>query len=216
MNDRAERILVLRYNLIAAGPESQDTDFTWGEFVRRNKDELAATWGYLVNRTLQSAFRHFGSVPKPAEPVAADRAVVAEAMALAARVDRSVGEEAPWALLESDRARAGSILYRALRCVDDLTLMLTPFLRQTCRRRQELLGYEGWIAGPLQLRDVVDAEGAAHTVLTGGYEAWVGRWEPSRLPPAQRLREPSRLLTKLDPATVVASEPEWMEQGVGA
>ena len=42
----------LRYFLTAAGPETQDTDFTWSEFVRRNNDELVANWGNLVNRTL--------------------------------------------------------------------------------------------------------------------------------------------------------------------
>ena len=31
----------LRYFLTAAGPETQDTDFTWAEFVRRNNDELS-------------------------------------------------------------------------------------------------------------------------------------------------------------------------------
>ena len=35
-----------------AGPETQDTDFTWAEFVRRNNDELVAGWGNLVNRTV--------------------------------------------------------------------------------------------------------------------------------------------------------------------
>ena len=35
----------LRYFLTAAGPETQDTDFTWSEFVRRNNDELVANWG---------------------------------------------------------------------------------------------------------------------------------------------------------------------------
>ena len=47
----------LRYYLIAAGPETQDTDFTWAEFVRRNNDELVANWGNLVNRTLTNAHR---------------------------------------------------------------------------------------------------------------------------------------------------------------
>ena len=40
----------LRYYIAAAGPENQDTDFTWSEFVRRNNDELVAAWGNLVNR----------------------------------------------------------------------------------------------------------------------------------------------------------------------
>ena len=55
----------LRYFLSIAGPETQDTDFTWAEFVRRNNDELVATWGNLVNRTLQSAYKNFGAVPEP-------------------------------------------------------------------------------------------------------------------------------------------------------
>ncbi len=55
----------LRYFISIAGPETQDTDFTWSEFVRRNNDELVATWGNLVNRTLQSAYKNFGVVPDP-------------------------------------------------------------------------------------------------------------------------------------------------------
>ncbi len=35
----------LRYYVAVAGPENQDTDFTWSEFVRRNNDELVAAWG---------------------------------------------------------------------------------------------------------------------------------------------------------------------------
>ena len=35
----------LRYYLAVAGPENQDTDFTWTEFVRRNNDELVAHLG---------------------------------------------------------------------------------------------------------------------------------------------------------------------------
>ena len=57
----------LRYFLTAAGPETQDSDFTWSEFVRRNNDELVANWGNLVNRTLTSAYKNFGAVPEPGE-----------------------------------------------------------------------------------------------------------------------------------------------------
>ena len=58
----------LRYYLTAAGPETQDADFTWAEFVRRNNDELVANWGNLVNRVLTSVFRSFGEVPPAAAP----------------------------------------------------------------------------------------------------------------------------------------------------
>ena len=35
----------LRFYITAAGPETQDSDFTWAEFVRRNNDELVANVG---------------------------------------------------------------------------------------------------------------------------------------------------------------------------
>ena len=66
----------LRYYLIAAGPETQDADFTWADFVRRNNDELLANWGNLVNRTLTNAHRNFGAVPEPGALTPEDQAVL--------------------------------------------------------------------------------------------------------------------------------------------
>src|SRR5437870_11016773 len=68
----------LRYHLMIAGPENQDTDFTWAEFVRRNNDELVGTWGNLVHRTLVNAHRNFGGVPEPGELSARDRQLLRE------------------------------------------------------------------------------------------------------------------------------------------
>ena len=45
----------LRYFIAAAGPETQDMDFTWDEFVRRINFELANEWGNLVNRSVSMA-----------------------------------------------------------------------------------------------------------------------------------------------------------------
>ena len=39
----------LRYVLAASMPETSDSDFSWREYVRRNNDELVATYGNLVN-----------------------------------------------------------------------------------------------------------------------------------------------------------------------
>ena len=47
----------------AAGPENQDADFTWAEFVRRTNDELVAGWGNLVNRTANMIAKSFGEIP---------------------------------------------------------------------------------------------------------------------------------------------------------
>jgi methionyl-tRNA synthetase len=213
----------LRYFLTAAGPETQDTDFTWAEFIRRNNDELLATWGNLVNRTLTSAYRNFGEVPQPAELTDADRtllaavesgfetvgasidaarfkAALAEAMRLAGLVNAYVNDQAPWKTMESDRERTATVLYVALRAVDSLKTLFTPFLPFTSQRVHELLGHGGFVAGPLEFRDEGEDDGSVHAVLTGDYGSWVGRWEPSALEPGQKLLEPVPLYRKLDPA----------------
>jgi methionyl-tRNA synthetase len=54
----------LRYILSINMPETSDTDFSWREFVRRNNDELVATYGNLVHRVLTFTYRQFeGCVP---------------------------------------------------------------------------------------------------------------------------------------------------------
>src|SRR5918993_2302487 len=58
----------LRYFIAVAGPENQDTDFTWAEFLRRNNDELVAGWGNLVNRSVSMAAKNVGAVPAPGDP----------------------------------------------------------------------------------------------------------------------------------------------------
>src|SRR5919108_514860 len=66
----------LRYYVAVAGPENQDTDFTWSEFVRRNNDELVANWGNLVNRAVAMAAKEFGAIPEAGELTHADRALL--------------------------------------------------------------------------------------------------------------------------------------------
>jgi methionyl-tRNA synthetase len=215
----------LRYYLTAAGPETQDTDFTWADFVRRNNDELVANWGNLVHRTLTSAYKNFGAVPRPGPLMPEDEEVLAvvrggfaavgehieaarfqrglgEAMRLASRVNQYTSEQAPWAILTTDRERAGTVLYVALACIDNLRLLLTPFLPFSSQTLHELLGHDGWIAGPLEFRDIVEEDGSEHRVLTGDYSEWVGRWKPVELPPGQALNEPRPLFRKLDPGVV--------------
>ena len=225
----------LRYFLTAAGPETQDTDFTWSEFVRRNNDELVANWGNLVNRTLTSGYKNFGVVPEPAALTAADEAVLAaieggfepvgalleqarfkaalaETMRLASLVNQYVTEQAPWATIKKDRDRAGTVLYVTLRAIDSLKILFTPFLPFSSQVLHELLGYDGVIAGELRYDEVVEGDDPPYRVLTGDYSSWSGHWEPSSLLAGQALREPRPLFRKLDPEVVVAEELERMRQ----
>src|SRR5215207_9954668 len=228
----------LRFFLTIAGPETQDTDFTWADFVRRNNDELVATWGNLVLRTLTNAHRNFGEVPEPGELTAEDRellgqverafdtvgaeieaarfrAGLTEALRVAREANRYLNDEAPWALIESDRARAATILFVALRAVDSLKTLFTPFVPFSSQRLHELLGYEGYLSGPLEFREI-DEDGEAHIVLTGDYQSWVGSWGPSDLPAGRKLHEPQQLFKKLDAEQVVQEELARLEQAAQA
>ena len=218
----------VRYFLTAAGPETQDSDFSWAEFLRRNNDELLANWGNLVNRTLTNAQRNFGEVPQPGELTDEDRKALAtveagfatvgksieegkfkqalaEAMRLSSIGNQYVDYQAPWAVIKEDRERAATILFVALRIVDSLKVIFTPFLPFSSQKLHELLGYEGFIAGPLEFREIEEEGEDRHTILTGDYSGWIRRWEPSELPAGQKLREPEPLFRKLEPS-IVADE----------
>lgn len=215
----------LRYFLTIAGPENQDTDFTWAEFVRRNNDELVANWGNLVNRTLTNIFRNFGSVPQPGPLSEGDNGLIAqveagfgtvgeliatarfkaglsEAMRLASLVNAYLSEQEPWKVIKLDRERAATVLYTALRCVDCLKLIFTPFLPFSSQKLHEYLGYEGYIAGPLLFSEETEADGSQHRVLTGDYTSWIGRWQAPSIAIGQALREPKPLFKKLDEKVV--------------
>jgi methionyl-tRNA synthetase len=214
----------LRYYLMIAGPENQDTDFTWSEFVRRNNDELVATWGNLVHRTLVNAQRNFGAVPKPGTLRPGDEALLKEvedalthvavqleearfqnalkhAMTMASKVNVYLGGEQPWHTIKTDRERAGTVLYVALRCVDNLKTMLTPFLPFSAQRLHEMLGYDDVIASQPETREFKEDAGS-HRVITGDYES-VDRWRPSELEPGRKLPAPQPLFKRLDPVDEV-------------
>jgi methionyl-tRNA synthetase len=209
----------LRYYLMIAGPENQDTDFTWSEFVRRNNDELVATWGNLVHRTLVNAQRNFNAVPDAGQLTPADEQLLAEvesaldyvasqlqgarfqnalkhAMATASKVNVYLGTEQPWHTIKTDRGRAGTVLYVALRCVDNLKMMLTPFLPFSSQRLHAMLGYDDVLAPQPQVRTFSE-DASSHRVITGEYEAR-DRWRPSKLEPGRKLPTPEPLFKRLD------------------
>ena len=152
----------LRYYVAIAGPENQDTDFTWSEFVRRNNDELVATWGNLVNRAVSFAARNIGSIPEAGPLTDLDHDVLArsrqafgpvgehlsasrfkfaitEAMRTVAEANKYFSEQAPWKLRESDPDRMRTVLHVALQLVDDAKTLLTPFLPRSSQQVHEML-----------------------------------------------------------------------------
>src|SRR5690606_32295583 len=158
-----------RYFVAAAGPENQDADFTWAEFVRRTNDELVAGWGNLVNRTATMIHRNFGEIPPRGTPDADDasllarveaafetvggliarnrmRQAIGEAMHVVSEVNKYVSDTAPWTLKgEGDRERLGTVLNVLGQCVADLNVMLSPFLPFSANAVDKVLGGTGGI-----------------------------------------------------------------------
>ena len=211
----------LRYYLAVAGPENQDTDFTWSEFIRRNNDELLANWGNLVNRSVSFAARNIGAIPEAGTLTDADRALlqrsrdafkevgdalsrsrfkaaINDVMRTLADANKYLSEQAPWKLRESDPERMRTILHVALQLVDDGKTLLTPFLPRSSQKVYEMLGGSGpWSPMP-RIDEVTEESGAPYPVITGDYRG-AARWQPEPIKPGTPLQPPTPLFTKLDP-----------------
>ncbi len=211
----------IRYYVTCLMPETRDTDFAWEEFVRRNNDELVATWGNLANRVLSFAYRHWeGQVPAPGQMRPYDlelleqvnagfgrigelieavhlREALNEALALARAVNGYL-DRAPWfGVIKTDRLEAATTVYTALRAIDSLKTLLSPFLPFTSERLHAALGYRSPLQGSLQIETFAEVTREHQALVYVAGEA-SGRWAPSELPPGQQLESPRPLYRKLE------------------
>ena len=215
----------LRYYIAAAGPETQDTDFTWSEFVRRTNDELVAGWGNLVNRTVSIAAKNVGAIPAPGTLTDADHALLAtvadgfdtvgglldgsrqkaaigEAMRVVAEANKYLSDQAPWKLKNEDPARMETVLHVALQAVQDCNTILTPFLPHSAQTVHGLLGGEGVVSPSPEIREVEDLDGGPdYPVITGNYTKHAP-WGRTPLVPGTALEAPTPVFTKLEPSVV--------------
>jgi methionyl-tRNA synthetase len=224
----------LRYFISVAGPESQDADFTWDEFVRRTNTELVNEWGNLVNRSISMAHKNVGTIPTPGTLTDSDatllaasagafttvgnllercrfKAAISESMRVVSLANKYLSEQEPWKL-KDDTARRDTVLNTALQVVSDANTMLTPFLPHASQKIHEALGGTGvWAAQPDLVE--VDEEGApSYPVLTGDYTAQQAHWGSTPLPVGRPLVKPSPLFTKLDD-TLGETGPSWAPIG---
>ena len=220
----------LRYYIMAAGPENQDTDFTWSEFVRRNNDELVAAWGNLVNRSVSMAAKNLGEIPAAGELTAEDREVLAgskaafdtvgarlersqfkaglqEAMRTVADANKYISDQAPWALKKTDPERMATVLHVALQLVQDANTLLTPFLPVAANKVYAMLGGTGTWTGMPRIESGHDTIGGSqeqveYPVITGDYADNDARWASTPIVPGTPLSRPEPLFTKLDQSVV--------------
>jgi methionyl-tRNA synthetase len=195
----------LRFYLTSTMPEGHDTDFTYAELVRRNNDELVATYGNAVHRVLTFAQRHFDArAPLPGRLTAADAAMLdrvqsafattaqaieqvrlrdalGEAMAVARAANRYLDERAPWKAIKSDRERAATTVYIMLQVLNGMKVLFAPVLPFSSQQLHTLLGFQG---------DVMSSQ-----------------WEPQLVPAGQSLPIPMPLFAKFDPPSEADEQP---------
>jgi methionyl-tRNA synthetase len=225
----------LRYFIAVAGPENQDTDFTWSEFVRRNNDELVAGWGNLVNRTASLIAKNVGFIPDRGELIDADRnllaatqhgfeavgglierhrqkAAVQEAMRVVGEANTYLSQQAPWTLRTEDPDRMRTVLYVAAQAVDDCKTLLTPFLPHSAQRVHETLGRDGpWSDRPAVV-EVDDLDGGpGYPVIMRDDVRGTGRWESIPIVAGTPVAPPTPVFAKLD-RSIVDEELARLEQ----
>lgn len=186
----------LRYLLSVSMPETSDTDFSWREFMRRNNDELVATYGNLVHRVLTFTYRNFsGRVPAPGRfdersrsliNLAKDtinamdellyschfREAIRQALSLAQEANRYLEEKSPWKIINEEREAAATAIYVAITILSCLRTVLYPFLPFSSQKLHEYLGFN----------DSVQNDG----------------WQLRALEPGQKILPPQPLFSKLD------------------
>ncbi len=190
----------LRYMLSANMPETGDADFSWSEWLRRNNNELVATYGNLVHRVLAITCRNFdNSVPPAGEQDERDKALLSLAentlsivdkalaqchfregirlaMTLAQEGNRYLEEKSPWKTIKTDRTTTATTLNVALSIISCLKTILYPFIPFSSAKLHQLLGCEG------RLED--------------------DGWSIHHLPAGQKLPSPTPLFNKLEEEVV--------------
>jgi methionyl-tRNA synthetase len=219
----------LRYFISAAGPENQDSDFTWAEFVRRTNDELVAGWGNLVNRTANMIHKNFAEIPAAKDLRSEDEDLLAmvagafdtvgdlirrhrqkqalsEAMRTVSEVNRYVSDQAPWKLAKStadaDVERLGTILHVTAQAVADCNLILAPFLPHSANAVDLTMGGSGDVAPMPVVEEVEDLDGGPpYPIITGSYSG-TPAWERRPITVGTPIAKPSPIFTKLDTSVV--------------
>ncbi len=171
----------LRYALAISFPETNDTDMSDDDMIRRINDELVATWGNLVNRVVAMTGRYFDGVLQEAIDLddedrgllASVDATLAEvgslisdvrlrgglqrAMIGAQTVNVYLNDREPWKTAKTDLVRTGTTLTVAIEAIAGIAVALYPYLPFTTVRLLEAFSVGMGEHGPAWERPLIAA-----------------------------------------------------------
>jgi methionyl-tRNA synthetase len=215
----------VRYYISVAGPETSDADFTWAEFVRHNNEELAASWGNLVNRVANLMYKNFGKIPELDEDSMTDedRALLEEsaaafdvvggliernhqknalneAMKLVGDINKYISAVEPWKI-KDDPKHLGTVLHTCAQAVSDANHLLAPFLPHAAQKVWESLGGTGIFSPLPRIEEVEDLDKPdfKYPIITGDYELGktVHPWESEPLVSGTPIPKPVPIFEKI-------------------
>ena len=147
----------IRYTLASVLPEQADSELSESEMVRRNNEELVATWGNLVQRVFKQIENNFDDISEASNELDIDsellkageesfstvgnyiekielKNALQEAMRYVSKVNIYLNETEPWKVINGDKKRASRILYTALSAIDICSNLLYPFMPSTSEK----------------------------------------------------------------------------------
>ena len=223
----------VRYYISIAGPESSDSNFTWAEFVRHNNEELASSWGNLVNRVANLIAKNFGEIPAIDENEVTDedralldetreafatagnfieshhqKAALLEAMRIVGDINKYISATEPWKIKDNP-ARLGTVLHVAAQAVSDANHLLAPFLPHASQKVWETLGGKGTFSPLPHIEEVEDLDkpGFKYPIITGDYKLGVNvhPWESEPIEVGAPVAKPTPIFAKI-PVEAVQEE----------
>ena len=154
---------LLRYFLLANGPESRDTNFTWERFVDLVNSELVNNYSNLVHRLLSFVSKRFDSKVPIMGPLTVEdtdllaqceqtfvtageciertefRRAIETIMQLVQEANRYFTNQKPWEVIKTNEDRAMTIISVGLRVLCALSILTEPFIPTQAKRLQDML-----------------------------------------------------------------------------
>ncbi|MBD3155161.1 MAG: methionine--tRNA ligase [Candidatus Aenigmarchaeota archaeon] len=161
----------VRYFMLREIPPFSDGNFSEKALVERVNNELVANIGNFVYRTLSFIDRYFdGTVPKALEYTTEDKYLIKEIekypkivkeslenielksglkkiLELSSKGNKYFQDNKPWELIKDNEGRCGTVLYICANLCRTLSILLYPYLPNSCKKLWKQLNLGGKTKG---------------------------------------------------------------------
>ncbi|XP_052815564.1 methionine--tRNA ligase, cytoplasmic-like isoform X2 [Mya arenaria] len=205
---------IYRFYLLYVRPETQDSSFSWDDFLLKNNSELLNNLGNFINRALMFVSNSFGGTIQPMDLNSDDynllalvnrelhtyidnmettriRDSIRNILSISRLGNQFMQENKPWVLVkgtDTDRKRAGSVVSLAANLACLLSVLLQPYMPEVSATIQRQL-------------NVPDTCNVVYQDLV------------CHLSPGHKIGQPSPLFQKIEASTIAELKKRFAGQG---